>query len=313
MRRWDRLLEQHLEEYVAAGRSPDTIAGIRRELERCGNWLKSRRPKPSLEDVGSDLLIAYLQSRSSFHSKSTLSGVMSKLRCWGEFLIRAGIWRENALRWMRGPKLDPRGRIPRRISEQALTDVWETAATSRYGYHRWVWMTLLGVFYGTGARRGEIVRLDLADWNRDEGLLLIDGRKTGWERRVPVPELVWRCLDAYLPQRHNLLESVGRIDEPALFVNKYGLRIKPHAISTGIKLIARRCGHEQLTLHQFRHSCASDLLENGAHLAEVQRLLGHQTIETTVRYLHVADPHLHASVARHPINAMLGHSEKGSL
>lgn len=313
MRRWDRLLEQYLEEYVAAGRAVDTIAGVRRELERCGNWLKSRRPRPALEDVGSDLLIAYLQARSAFHSKSTLSGVMSKLRCWGEFLIRAGIWRENALRWMRGPKLDPRGRIPRRISEQALSDVWQTAATSRYGYHRWVWMTLLGVFYGTGARRGEIVRLDVTDWNRDEGLLLVDGRKTGWERRVPVPELVWRCLDAYLPQRHNLLESVGRTDEPALFVNKYGMRIKPHAISAGIKLIARRCGHEQLTLHQFRHSCASDLLESGAHLAEVQRLLGHQTIETTVRYLHVADPHLHASVARHPINAMLGQTEKGAI
>ena len=312
MRRWNRLVERYVEEYVAAGRAAETITGVRRELERCGSWLKCRRPRPALEEVGSDLLIEYVRSRSAFHSKCTLSGVMSKLRCWGEFLIREGVWSGNPLRWMRGPKLDPRGRLPRRISEQVLTEVFETATTSRYGYHRWAWMTLLGVFYGTGARRGEISRLDLTDWNREEGLLLIDGRKTGWERRVPVPELVWRCLEGYLPQRHNLLESVGRIDESALFVNKFGTRLTPHAISNGIKSIARRSGHEQVTLHQFRHSCASDLLESGVHLAEVQKLLGHQTIETTVRYLHIADPQLHASVARHPINSMLGGPEKGA-
>jgi site-specific recombinase XerD len=311
MRRWDGLVERYVGEYVAAGRATETILGVRRELERCGLWLKGRRPRPALDEVSSDLLIQYLQSRSAFHSKPTLSGVMSKLRCWGEFLIREGVWLTNPLRWMRGPKLDPRGRLPRRISEDVLTQVWETAATSRYGYHRWVWTTLLGVFYGTGARRGEIARLDVGDWNRDEGLLLLDGRKTGRERRVPVPELVWRCLEAYLPQRHNLLESIGRTDEPALFVNKYGTRLRPQAISHGIKALARRSGHERVTLHQFRHTCASDLLERGVHLAHVKQLLGHQTIETTVRYLHIADPQLHASVSRHPINAILIRTQPG--
>jgi site-specific recombinase XerD len=266
-----------------------------------------------LEEVDSDLLIEYVRTRSAFHSKSTLSSVMSTLRGWGEFLTREGLWTTNPLRWMRGPKRPPHGGLPRRISADAVQDVFETATTSRYGYHRWAWMAVLGVVYGTGARRGEISRLDIADWNRDEGLLLIDGRKTGWERRVPVPELVWRCLEGYLPQRHNLLESVGRIEEPALFVNRFGRRMTGRMISEGIKSLARRSGHGNVTLHQFRHTCASDLLENGVHLAEVQQVLGHQSIETTVRYLHVADPQLHASIQCHPINAMLSRPEKGAM
>ncbi|MBS0266550.1 MAG: tyrosine-type recombinase/integrase [Planctomycetes bacterium] len=311
MRRWDLLVDRYLEEYEAAGRSLETRAAIRRELGRCGWWLKGRRPRPRLEDVGSDLLIEYLQHRGAFRSKSTLAAVMSQLRCWGEFLVREGVWSSNPLRWLRGPKLDSRSRVPRRISEQVLQAVLQTAATSRYGYHRWAWMTLLVVFYGTGARRGEVSRLDLSDWDREEGLLLIDGRKTGRERRVPVADLVRRCLEGYLPQRHNLLESVGRIEEPALFVSKNGTRLSPHAISHGMQSLAKRSGHEQVTLHQFRHSCASDLLENGVHIAEVQKVLGHQRIETTVRYLHVADPQLHASVARHPINAMLSTATEG--
>jgi integrase len=68
-------------------------------------------------------------------------------------------------------------------------------------------------------------------------------------------------------------------------------------------------GH--LTLHQFRHTCASDLLEEGIRLPEVQRQLGHQAISTTVRYLHVADPQRREAVERHPINTILGTSPEG--
>ena len=174
--------------------------------------------------VASDLLIAYIRSRSAFHAKSTQSSVMSKLRGFGEFLTEEGVWTSNPLRWMQGPRLDPRSRLPRRISRATLTKLWETAATSRSGYHRRLWITILSVLYGTGARRGELVRLDVSDWDRDEGTLLIDGRKTGRERRVPVSLLVWRCMESYLPQRQNHLESLGLTDEPALFVNRDGAR-----------------------------------------------------------------------------------------
>ena len=57
------------------------------------------------------------------------------------------------------------------------------------------------------------------------------------------------------------LRASCRGPESALFVSKQGTRLTPHAISHGIKSLARRSGHAHVTLHQFRHSCASDLLE----------------------------------------------------
>jgi site-specific recombinase XerD len=46
-------------------------------------------------------------------------------------------------------------------------------------------------------------------------------------------------------------------------------------------------------------------LEAGVRLPEVQQLLGHQTISTTMRYLHVADPPLHQAIKVHPLNDIL--------
>jgi site-specific recombinase XerD len=90
-----------------------------------------------------------------------------------------------------------------------------------------------------------------------------------------------------------------------LLVNRDGARLSGASISTGIHRLARRCGVELHSVHQFRHSCASDLLEEGVRLPEVQRILGHQAIATTVRYVHIADPQRREAMARHPINDWL--------
>lgn len=305
MKRWDRLVDKFMEEYEVAGKATETVKATRRELDRWGNWLKNLRPRPALDEVNADLIIRYLRGRAAYRAKATLSGVMSKLRCMGEFLVREAIWLNNPLRWLRGPKLDIRSRLPRRISPEVMRGLWEAAAKSRYGYHRSVWVTLLSIFYGTGMRRGDVSRLNVSDWCREDGLLLVRNSKTGQARRVPVPAVTWQCLEAYLPKRQNHLESLGTTDEPALFVSRSGGRLKATAISRGLQSLGRSCSETPITMHQFRHTCASDLLEAGVCLPDVQQLLGHQCIGTTMRYLHVADPQLHQAVKVHPINEIL--------
>lgn len=309
MKRWDRLVELYMQECRARGLMDSTVLQRQRELDCLGSWLKHRRPRVALEEVDADLLVRYIRNRTSFRAKATVASKMSVLRTMGELLVREGIWHRNPLRWMKGPKLDVRARVPRRIGRKALESLWKTAATNRKGYHRSLWLAVMGLLYGTGLRRGELLRLTVGDWLAEEGLLRIDGRKTGQERRVPLPELAWRCLEAYLPVRHNRLEELGIYDQTALFVNHEGGRLSATGVSTGIRRLGERAGLGRITLHQFRHSCASDLLEDGVRIPEVQRVLGHQTVTTTMRYLHVADPQRHAAVALHPINQMLSVAE----
>jgi site-specific recombinase XerD len=305
MRRWDGLVDAYIEEYVARGISAGMIDNVRRELERWGNWMKRRRPRPKLEEIEAELLIRYIQQRTPFRSKATVYSVMSRMRGMGDFLVRQRVWIANPLRWMQGPKLTPYHRMPKRIDTRAMEALWAAASERHGGYQRQLSITLLALLYGTGLRRGELERLDVGDWNREDGALRIDGRKTGRQRSVPVAELVYRCIETYLPLRHNQLERLGRIDQAALFVSRDGRRLSAASISLTVHRLARRAGVELRSLHQFRHTCASDLIAAGVRLPEVQRILGHSGIGTTMRYLHVADPERRAAIARHPINDWL--------
>jgi hypothetical protein len=157
----------------------------------------------------------------------------------------------------------------------------------RSQYQQHVAMAVLALLHGTGLRRGELERLDLEDWKREEGVLVIDGRKTGRERAVPVSEGMWRCVEAYLPRRHNLLEKVGRLEEKALLVSQKGTRMQGIGVALMLRRLAVAAGIGRVTPHQFRHTCASDLLESGVSLPAVKEVLGHACVTTTVRYLQV--------------------------
>jgi site-specific recombinase XerD len=299
------LVDAYIEEYRARGICEGSVAHTESKLRKWGTWLKTRRPRPALEDIDVELLVRYVESRSAFRSKATVHGLLSTMRCFGEYLVREGIWRQNPLRWMKGPKVTPYNRLPRRIDREHMQALWRAATQMQGAYSRCLWITVLALLYGTGLRRGELARLEVEHFDRTEATLRIDGRKTGRERCVPVSELVYRCLEAYWPERHNQLERSSRLDVRALLLSRRGAPLSAEAISNGVHALARRAGVPLMSVHQFRHSCASDLLEAGVHLADVQRILGHQVIATTVRYTHIADPARRAAIALHPINAWL--------
>lgn len=309
MRRWDGLVENYIRVCEARGLAASTLSLRRRELERFGIWAKRRRPRPQLESVNSELVIRYIRDRSAFRSRATVAGVVSELRGMGEFLVCEGLWSSNPLRWIRGPKLDPRRHRPRNVGRGQLKALWKAAHSRRGAHARYQAVCVLAILYGTGLRRGELERLDLNDWDRDNGILKVDGRKTGQPRFVPVAKAVWRCIEAYLPHRHNRLEQRGTVGESALLINSLGRRLRGQNLHTLLHRLARTAEVEPVTAHQFRHTCASDLLESGVPLPDVQRFLGHAAIESTMRYVAIANPERVAAIAKHPLNGFLAASD----
>ena len=305
MKQWDSLVDEYQRACEARGLSQESLRSIRDELDRLGCWLKRRKPKPQLEEVDGQTLIAYLRRRTHFRAKSTVCSVASKLRCLGEYLVHRGVWLHNPMRWVRGPRLDARGKMPRRIGASHLSKLWEGAGLQRGDYPRQLSVTILALLYGTGLRRGELERLNVKDWDREQNLLAVDGRKSARERSIPLNEPIARCLEAYLPMRHNLLERWDCVAEQALLINRYGQRLSAQSIGLLIHRLARKANVPLVSTHQFRHTCASDLLDNGASLPEVQTILGHKSVETTSRYLHISGAQRAQAMSQHPLNDYL--------
>ena len=189
MRRWDGLAENYHRACEIRGLAEGTTERISGELDRWGCWLKRRKPKPKIEEITSDQIIKYIASRAVCRSRSTIYGTISIMRGMGDFLVSEGFWRQNPLKWIRGPKLDPRHRLPRRIEKEHMKKIWIEVANIKSEYQRGLWTLVLGLLYGIGIRRGELERLKVSDWDYNTGLLKVDGRKTGRERYVPLPEV----------------------------------------------------------------------------------------------------------------------------
>jgi site-specific recombinase XerD len=120
MRRWDRFLDSYMEQYAARGVCAERVKMTRAALDRWGSWMKQRRPRVMLERVDADLLVRYIESRTTFRAKSTVYSTLSTMRGMGDFLVREGIWPINPLRWMKGPKISPYSRLPRRIDHEHI-------------------------------------------------------------------------------------------------------------------------------------------------------------------------------------------------
>jgi integrase/recombinase XerD len=143
---------------------------------------------------------------------------------------------------------------------------------------------ILEVLYGTGIRVRECVRLQVADVNLDQGTLWVRDGKGHKDRLVPLPHQTGRALALYL--REGRPEIVTDPSEEALFLSNARKRLKGGGLRLIVSTYASAAGLS-LSSHGLRHACATHLLENGADIRHVQKILGHASIKTTAIYTRV--------------------------
>jgi len=143
---------------------------------------------------------------------------------------------------------------------------------------------MLALYYGCGLRKNEGLAVNIQDVLLEKGLLYIRRGKGYRERYVPLAGKNKADLEDYLTYgRPHLVSSVK---EDALIVSRGGKRLR--APSERLRRL-RTAAHiaKPFSLHTLRHSIATHLLASGMKLEQIQRFLGHTSLESTQIYTHI--------------------------
>jgi integrase/recombinase XerD len=306
-----RLLEAFLEMMSAErGAAANTLASYRRDLGDYAGFLAARGSGYS--HVSTDLVRAYLVDLDDRgFAATTAARRLSAIRQLHRFLFDEGTRADDPSGTIEGPRRP--ARLPRVLGEaevETLIDAARLGAqrTDLNGSERLRGLrlyALVELLYATGMRVSELVGLPRAAVGAAARFFTIRG-KGGHERIVPLTDKAKQATEDYLALR----ETVGTANSPWLFPSfgksghltrqAFARDLKDLAVSVGIPAA-------RVSPHVLRHAFASHLLQNGADLRVVQKLLGHADISTTQIYTHVLEERLRSLVAEHhPLAAEKG-------
>lgn len=257
-----RIFKQELQ---LRNRSPRTIESY---ISYSGNFLRhfhgrdySKISIQEIRDMFNDLIIKHK------YSYSTLNMYISAVR---------GLMSSNFKRELSGIEI-PRPRsgkkLPRVLTKQEIQSMIEKSYNNKH-------KLLITMLYSTGMRRAEIIGLKVADLDLGSNHIYIHG-KGNKDRSAYISENLRKLLIPYLKARN---------PELYLFEGQSGGAYSETSIEKVVKNTARRAGIEKnVTPHMLRHSFATHLISSGVGIAHVQKLLGHNSVKTTMIYTHIAD------------------------
>jgi integrase/recombinase XerD len=146
---------------------------------------------------------------------------------------------------------------------------------------------ILEVFYSSALRRGELISLHLRDIDFDRGTLFVRHGKGSKDRYVPVGERALFWVRHYVGVVRPQLTK-GTSSEH-VFVSSMGTSLCPDWLCRKVRQYLAKAGIDTRgSCHLLRHSVATLMLEGGADIRYVAKMLGHARLETTQQYTRVS-------------------------
>lgn len=225
--------------------------------------------------------LAYLYGQN--YTKSTTARKLATLRSFYKFLIRRSLVSVNPLSTIRTPKQEKR--LPKCLDLEQVQKLLEAPGDADLLSARD--RAMLEVLYSSGIRVSELVELDTADLDLQEGVLRVKG-KGRKDRLTPIGSQAIKALQRYFEMRQTGSGAGGQPMIGRVFLNKHGHALSTRSVRRKLDKYLVAAGLDPgISPHTLRHSFATHLLNNGADLRSVQELLGHQSLSTTQIYTHL--------------------------
>jgi site-specific recombinase XerD len=328
-------IEQYLEVLHAKRRAPATVKVIRHDLTSFVTWWESTRRRTfdltllryeDLRDWRS------VRQRDDGAAPATINHGLASLRGYCRWALASHLLVENPMADVKDVPTEPLA--PRSLPAEAIDALLRAAGTEPNAILRARDEALLALLIYAGLRVQEVCDIQLRDLDMGSGTVTIRSGKAGKARRVPLHADAQRLLRRYLDvvrcpvgvpsigsdqERELLLVGIdvtrrGQPTTPGItqrVAQRTVQQLGQHAAqqlraeaqherdikrSEELQDLARRL--ERVTPHMLRHSLARRMLERGAQLPEVQRVLGHSRLSTTGVYLTPSEEDLRSALGR---------------
>ena len=247
----------------------------------------------SCEDINFSKVREYLHFIQKFnYKKTTIARKIASLRTFYKYLYRERKVDSNPAMNLTNPKRPkslPKFLTPDEVEQILNNTKIETPA----GYRN---RTILELLWATGMRISELSGLNFGDLNLEHNEIRVFG-KGSKERIILVTDRAKSFLERYIESARDLIPKgfpvPDKSEDSPVFINNTGYRLQTRTIRNVINEVVEKINlPKHVTPHMFRHSFATHLIENGADLRVVQKLLGHASISNTQIYTHVSTQHL---------------------
>jgi len=276
----DPLIEGYLE-YLAdvACKARGTVRDVRCTLRRVSQVMERLAPQRPLWKLGLSDYLRWIEEERVFGRRgASLNKNLSHLRGFLDYAWRSGRADRNVLDRFQIQD-DGQRKEPEHLSIEEAVQLVKSCPTSTPLERRDRMVILL--LYGCGLRTKELGDLRLQDVDTTRREVLVRAGKGDRQRIVPLPEMVYTELLAYLLER-------GGKRGPLLRTEKFGKALAAKQVCDVVCRAAERAGiQREVTPKALRHSYATHLMDRGVDLAVIARLMGHRSPAETGVYLHV--------------------------
>ena len=291
------------------GLSKNTKNAYRSDINLTFNLLNDNNIN-ALEAQEHDFKEIFFLLRSKNFKPSSLNRKLSSLKQFYQILKEEGYIKINPLSNQESFKKHVK--LPKSLSENVMISLLEKA---KYDYEKSQdlslqknkclrTLTILEILYSTGMRITELLELPLSDFINITEKLQIKGKGDVY-RMVAFNKEAKSAIDIWLEHRSTLQ---GSIDNKYMFPDKNGSgHISRQIIYKDLSSLSKSIGidKKEISPHNIRHSFATHMLNRGADLRSLQKLLGHADISTTEIYTYVKSERLSGLIKdTHPLNKM---------
>jgi len=262
--------EQHCKHLSLKGLRPKTIEAYARAIRRIGanfNW--------KIDTLTSEQLLDFFSQLKETSSWSTVKLDLYGLKFFYTHVLKKD-WTDIPI--IKSPKVK---RIPDILS---IEEACKLFASTRKLSYRVLFFTL----YSMGLRLSEGLQLQTGDIDASRMRIHIRNSKGNKDRLVPLPEKTLRVLRRFwkvhqhptflFPNRKRGLKNAHLVDS---HLERGGVQTAMKTVVNELKIKKR------ISCHSLRHSYATHLLEAGVDMLELQKILGHVSLLTTVKYTHL--------------------------